>query len=93
MGAVVSRKQLSHVYKPNGDNGLNGECMIITYETAFTREAPATEEVKLKWEDGKWHPVGYAVAPKADPDQAATAPSNTTEVQTMNHVKPQPKEP
>ena len=91
-GPVVNRKQLSHVYKPNGVPGLNGECMVITYDTSFKNMDPVTEIIVLKWEDGKWRGAGYNAGPKpTDEDATATpAPVNPTETQTQAHVKAVP---
>jgi hypothetical protein len=92
-GPVVSRKQISHVYKPNGYEGTEGEFLIITYDTSFQKLSPATETVVLKWEDGKWRGAGYNAGAKPSPDDNSTPPpsSSTTETQTQEHVKPQPQ--
>ncbi len=89
-GAVTSREQISHVYKPNGFEGTEGEFMIITYKTAFQKLAEATEVIVLKWEDGKWRGAGYNA--EAKPDATADVvpgPQSTTETQTSEHVKPE----
>jgi hypothetical protein len=92
-GPVVSRKQISHIYKPNGVSGLEGECMVITYDTSFKGMNPAMEVVVLRWEDGKWRGAGYNAGPKPQPDDGSTPqPTPTaTETHTNPHVKPQPK--
>ena len=92
-GAVVSRKQISHIYRPNGYEGSEGEFMIITYDTSFQRLNPATEVIVLKWEDGKWRGAGYNAGAKAPPDDGSEPPppSNTTETHTDPHVKPPPQ--
>jgi hypothetical protein len=92
-GPVVSRKQISHIYKPNGVPGLEGECMVITYDTSFQHLSPATEEVVLKWEDGKWRGAGYKAGAKASPDEESAPPpsSSPTEIHTDSHVKPPPQ--
>ncbi len=92
-GPVVSRKQISHIYKPNGFEGAEGEYMVITYDTSFTRFSPVTEVVVLKWEGGKWRGAGYNAGPKASPDDGSAPPSvpSTTETHTDSHVKPQPQ--
>ena len=91
-GPVASRKQISHIYKPNGYMGSEGEFMIITYDTSFQHLNPATETVVLKWEDGKWRGAGYNAGPKPSPDDAtAPSPSSSTEIQTDSNVTPQPK--
>ena len=94
-GDVVSRQQLRHVYKPNGVQGLNGECVVITYSTNFKHQSNATETVTLKWEDGQWRGAGYWAGPTVDPNAApAPAPPDiNTQIQTEEHVKPQPQSP
>jgi hypothetical protein len=93
-GSVVSRKQLSHIYKPNGIPGLEGECMVITYDTSFKKLDPATEIIVLKWENGKWRGAGYNAGPKVSPEDAQAAaaapPASETETHTDPHVTPQP---
>ncbi|HEV3272954.1 MAG TPA: DUF4019 domain-containing protein [Candidatus Methylacidiphilales bacterium] len=98
-GPVVSRKPVSHIYKPNGFDGLEGECVVITYDTEFQKLGPATEIVVLKWEGGKWRGAGYNAQPKPPPDDgsepppSATSTTTTTEIHTDPHVKPQPQGP
>ena len=94
-GSVVSRKQLSHIYKPNGVPDLPGECMVITYDTSFKSLDPAMEIVVLRWEDGKWRGAGYTAGPKAaldgsaNPSEPAASP---TEIHTDPHVQAQPQQ-
>jgi hypothetical protein len=64
LGAVVNRKETSHVEKPDGFEGLDGECLVIKYETSFKNMAAAIEVVVVKREDGKWKGAGYNVLPK-----------------------------
>src|ERR1700692_3358620 len=92
-GPVLSRRQISHIYKPNGYEGSEGEYMVITYDTSFQRFSSATEIVVLKWEGGKWRGAGYNAGPKSSPDDNAAPPpsSSTTETHTDSHVKPQPQ--
>ena len=92
-GPVLVRKQISHIYKPNGYEGSEGEYMVITYDTSFTRFGPATEVVVLKWEDGKWLGAGYNAGAKSSPDDgsAPSSSSTTTETHTESHVKPVPQ--
>jgi hypothetical protein len=92
-GPVVSRKQISHIYKPNGYEGTGGEYMVITYDTTFKRLGDATEVVVLRWEGGKWRGAGYNAGAKMSPeDDSATPPdSSATETHTDSHVKPQPQ--
>ncbi len=93
-GSVVSRQQLSHVYRANGFEGAEGEFLIITYNTAFQKLDAAKEVVVLRWEDGKWRGCGYNMGPvgnaNAEPGDSS-APSSTTEVQTEKHVKATPQ--
>ncbi len=92
-GAVVNRTQVSHIYKPNGFEGTEGEFMVITYDTAFKKLGPATEVIVLKWEDGKWRGAGYNAQPKAPVGDESTPqpPMSTTETHTDEHVKPKPQ--
>jgi len=92
-GSVVNRHQLSHVYKPNGFEGAEGEFLVITYDSSFQKMDAAKEVVVLRWEDGKWRGAGYNVGPVGHPDgdTADSAPNSTTEVQTQQHVKPLPQ--
>lgn len=92
-GPVVNRKQISHVYKPNGYEGSEGEFLIITYDTSFKQLYSATETIVLKWEDGKWRGAGYNASPKTSPDDAsAPPPTSTTEIHTDSHVTPPPQQ-
>src|SRR5450631_4446706 len=77
-GTVLSRKQISHIYKPNGFEGTEGEFMVITYDTSFQRLGAATEIVVLKWEDGKWRGGGYNAQAKAPADGAVPPPPEST---------------
>jgi hypothetical protein len=90
-GPVVNRTQVSHIYKPNGFEGAEGEFLVITYDTSFKKLGPATEIVVLKWEGGKWRGAGYNAQPKppVDDDSSAQPPMSTTETHTDDHVKPQ----
>jgi len=92
-GSVISRHQLSHVYQPRGVKGLEGECMVITYNTDFKNLTNATEQVILKWENGKWRGAGYFAGPTVDPNAPPPTPNYTTEVQTQEHVSAPPKSP
>jgi len=92
-GPVVSRKQISHIYKPNGYEGSGGEYMVITYDTSFQKLGAATEVVVLKWDGGKWRGAGYNAGAKVSPDDDSTPSSapGTTETHTEPHVTPPPK--
>lgn len=87
-GTVVSRKESGHTYKPDGFEGLDGQCMIITYDTSFSKLPSAVEQVVVKRENGKWLGAGYIVGPKPSTDSQADAPPNPTEIQTQEiHAK------
>jgi hypothetical protein len=93
-GEVVSRKQLSHVYMPNGVPGLDGECVVLKYDTSFKNLDPATETIVLKWEDGKWRGAGYNVGPKpTDDSQQPYTPPTNTETHTDTHAHPEQSQP
>ena len=64
LGAVVNRKESSHLDKPDGFEGLDGECMVIKYTTSFKNLPDAIEIIVVKKEDGKWKGAGYNVLPK-----------------------------
>jgi len=90
-GTVVSRREIKHIFKENGVNGLDGECVVITYDTSFSRLHNGYEEVVLKLEDGKWRGANYQVGPKPS-DQSASdqsAPDVDTEVQSGKTEHPQ----
>jgi hypothetical protein len=92
-GQVVSRTQVSHIYKPDGYEGSEGEFMVITYDTSFAKLGEATEVVVLRWEDGKWRGAGYNAGAKPSPEDnsAPPPPDSTTEIHTEPHVTPQPQ--
>jgi hypothetical protein len=92
-GPMVSRTQISHVYKPNGYEGTEGEFLIITYQSSFKKLDDATEVVVLKWDDGKWRGAGYSAGPRPTPDDGTdtTVSPGATETHTEPHVKPQPQ--
>jgi len=92
-GPVMSRKQISHIYKPDGYEGSEGEYMLITYDTSFKGLDSATEMVVLKWDGGKWRGAGYNAGPKAvaTDDSTAQAPADTTETHTEPHMRPVPQ--
>jgi len=87
-GKVVSRKEISHLYKPDGYEGAMGEFIVITYDTSFEKLSPATETVVLKWEDGKWRGAGYNAGPKPNPDAAVDQTSPQTETTTTTTKTP-----
>jgi hypothetical protein len=89
-GPVVTRQQLSHVYKPDGFEGTEGEFLVITYGTSFKNLNEAKEVVVLRWEDGKWRAAGYNAAPAGASAVNIGDDSipNPTEVQTQSNVRP-----
>jgi hypothetical protein len=88
-GRVVSRREVSHVYKEDGVNGLDGECVVITYNTTFSRLQAGYEQVIVKLEDGKWRGAAYEAGPKPS-DQAASDDQSDfqTEVNTVKTQHP-----
>jgi hypothetical protein len=64
IGNLVSRKESSIAYKPDGYEGMDGECMLIMYNSAFSKLGPTLEAVVLKREDGKWRGAGYNAQPQ-----------------------------
>ena len=89
-GPVVSRKEINHVFKENGIKGLDGECVVIVYDTSFSRLHNGYEEVTLKLEDGKWRGAGYQAGPKPSDQPASNeqAPEIQTEVQSIKTQHP-----
>ncbi|SRR5260221_1686485 len=90
-GAVVSRKQTSHIYKPNGFGGVEGEFMVISYETSFKKLESGMEFVVLRWEDGKWRAAGYSGGPKPSQttdDQTPTPPQTEVTTKTVHNPGP-----
>jgi hypothetical protein len=95
-GTLVDRKQVSHIYKGDGYLGSEGEFMVITYDTNFSRLNSVTEVVVLKWEDGKWRGAGYnaKIKPASDQETAGIPPpDSTTEVHTEEHMTPKAQSP
>jgi hypothetical protein len=73
-GDLVSRKVASHSYRPEGYEGLEGECMIITYNTSFSKNDNVVEIVVLKREQGKWLGAGYNAQPQVVDDNSQPPP-------------------
>jgi hypothetical protein len=67
IGNVTSRTEQSADYKPDGFEGLEGECVVIKYTSVFTVIGPALEVVVMKREDGQWRGAGYNVQPQVAP--------------------------
>jgi hypothetical protein len=78
IGTVISRKLISQNYKPDGFEGLNGECMVNMYATTFSKLGPTLEVVVLKREDGTWRGAGYNAQPQqgAQPSQEPQSPQS-----------------
>lgn len=86
-GPVVNRKEVSHVYKADGVDGLPGECMIITNDTTFKNLNDALEVIVLKWDNGRWRGAGYNCGPRPS-DQADSVEAPQTETSTMTTKHP-----
>ncbi len=84
LGGLVNRTETKATYRPEGIEGLDGECMVITYNTSFSKMNSETEIVVLKREDGKWRGAGYNAQPQQpaaadqEPPDATTTSSTTT---------------
>ena len=89
-GTVVSSREVSHVFKENGVKGLDGECVVITYDTSFSRLHNGYEEIILKLEDGKWRGALYEAGPKpsAQPASNQPPPEVQTEVESVKTQHP-----
>ena len=74
LGTVVSRKLANHVYHPDGFQGLEGECMVLTYNTVFSKMPSDVETIVLKLEDGRWRGAGYNAQPMATAPADADSP-------------------
>jgi serine/threonine-protein kinase len=74
LGSVVSRKLANHVYHPDGFQGLEGECMVLTYNTVFSKMPADIETIVLKREGGRWRGAGYNAQPMAVPPADADSP-------------------
>jgi hypothetical protein len=64
LGTLASRKEASHADKPDGFEGLQGECIVLTYNTSFSKVDSSIEIVVLKMEDGVWKGAGYNEQPQ-----------------------------
>ncbi len=65
IGNVSSRTVQSAEYKPDGFEGLEGECVVIKYNSVFTVIGPAYEVVVMKRENGQWRGAGYNAQPQS----------------------------
>ena len=88
LGGVVNRSVTEHTIKPNGVQGLNGKCAVITYDTSFAKADGQIETVVLKWEGGKWLGAGYSLGPKPSQNPEEDAIANPTTTTTDFHAKP-----
>jgi len=89
-GGVLSRKEVSHEYKPRGYEGSDGEFMVITYDTSFQKLDPAKEVIVLNWEGGRWRGAGYNAGAKPNPqdNQATPPPQPPTQTTTITTKQP-----
>jgi len=87
LGPLVSRKVASTNYKPDGYEGLQGECVVIAYNTVFAKMPSELEVVVMKREDGKWLGAGYNAQPQqaVQEDQPPPQASTTTQQQDQQH--------
>jgi uncharacterized protein DUF4019 len=69
IGNLTSRSQQSAEYKPDGFEGLEGECVVIKYASVFSVIGSAAEVVVMKREDGQWRSAGYNVEPQSTATQ------------------------
>jgi hypothetical protein len=87
-GTVISRKESSHLYKPDGVDGLDGECMVIEYDTSFKKLPDAEELIVLRMEGGRWRGAGYNAGPKSTGQPDTLPPAETqTESHTMSTLQ------
>lgn len=85
LGTVVSRKVANYSYKPDGYEGLQGECIVITFNTVFSKVPADIEVVVLKREEGQWRGAGYNAQPQGD---APTEPIPPATPQTEVNQQP-----
>jgi hypothetical protein len=69
IGNISSRAVQSAEYKPDGFEGLEGECVVIKYNSVFTVIGPAVEIVVMKRENGQWRGAGYNAQPQSSGTQ------------------------
>jgi len=69
IGNLTSRSEQSADYKPDGFEGLEGECVVIKYNSVFSVIGAAIEVVVMKREDGHWRGAGYNVQPQSSGTQ------------------------
>jgi hypothetical protein len=69
IGNLTSRSQQSAEDKPDGFEGLEGECVVIKYASVFSVIGPALEVVVMKRQDGQWRGAGYNVQPQTQATQ------------------------
>jgi len=74
-GTLLSRKETSHTLKPNGFEGLDGQCLVLQYDTAFKNLPNGFEVVIMKYENGKWKGAGYTVGAKPSAPAAIAPPA------------------
>ena len=69
IGNLTSRSAQSADYKPDGFEGMEGECVVIKYSSVFSVIGAALEVVVMKREDGQWRGAGYNVQPQSSGTQ------------------------
>jgi hypothetical protein len=69
IGNMTSRSEQSAEYKPDGFEGLEGECVLIKYNSVFSVIGASLEVVVMKREDGQWRGAGYNVQPQTQATQ------------------------
>jgi hypothetical protein len=86
LGSVINRKLANYSYHPDGYEGLEGECIVITYNTSFSKLPSDLEVVVLKHEDGQWRGAGYNAQPQGDADSDSPPPANPQTEVTQKQV-------
>ncbi len=74
IGTMVNRHEIKVEYKPDGFEGLDGEIILLIYDTVFSKLGETEEVVELKREDGQWRGAGYNAQPQAPPQTQAAPP-------------------
>jgi hypothetical protein len=63
-GKLLHRSESSFSYKPDGFEGMDGECAVLIYNASFSKIGDVMEVVVLKREDGQWRGAGYNAQPQ-----------------------------
>jgi hypothetical protein len=86
LGPVINRKFANYSYHPDGYEGLEGECMVITYNTSFSKLPSDLEVVVLKHEDGQWRGAGYNAQPQGEAESDSPPPADAQTEVTQKQV-------